>query len=177
MHVCTLNAWCPSIYAQCVHVHSNLCICPSYTQYKPLYFKTYSSTSHTTKHAWQKRYLYTVWIIHHHQHESLFCTICIPSTKWPMLIDITHSNILFVAIGVGRIIAEAKSTPTVIPFWHVGKWVLCCRLLCICALFHRNGWYTSKLCTLHPTSFQGTCICTFFWFDDNPLSATKEWVQ
>ena len=23
--------------------------------------------------------------------------------------------------GVGRIVAEAKSTPTVIPFWHVGE--------------------------------------------------------
>ena len=39
----------------------------------------------------------------------------------PLYIDLTHSNILFVATGVGRIIAEAKSIPTVIPFWHVGK--------------------------------------------------------
>ena len=32
--------------------------------------------------------------------------------------------------GVGRIIAEAKSAPTVIPFWHVGKFCLR-RVLCI----------------------------------------------
>ena len=25
------------------------------------------------------------------------------------------------SVGVGRIVAEAKSTPTVIPFWHVGE--------------------------------------------------------
>lgn len=93
----------------------------------------------------------------------------IPSRKWPMLIDFTHHDILFFATGVGRIIAEAKSTPTVIPFWHVGEWVLCCGLLCICALFHRNGWYASKLCTLYPTSFQGTynVHLHIFRFDDN----------
>lgn len=27
----------------------------------------------------------------------------------------------YTLVGVGRIVAEAKSTPTVIPFWHVGK--------------------------------------------------------
>ena len=45
---------------------------------------------------------------------------------------IFHTCTMYFAIGVGRIIAEAKAAPTVIPFWHVGRWccIFYCRYIC-----------------------------------------------
>lgn len=37
--------------------------------------------------------------------------------KWPLLFIIVLSS------GVGRLIAEAKVTPIVIPFWHEGNYI------------------------------------------------------
>ena len=54
-----------------------------------------------------------------------------------------------VHVGVGRIIAEAKFTPTVIPFWHIGTVFMYMYMYCYLCAFS-NKYYCTGMDDMLP---------------------------